>query len=68
MMMNGRSIEELEAELARQDEELERVSAAFVEASAGHRFEVPPSFFEELGELASPRPVTAPTFVLGLRA
>ncbi|MBN9166464.1 MAG: hypothetical protein J0I07_36355 [Myxococcales bacterium] len=65
----NRSIEELEAELARQDEELERATAAFAEAGASEaRVQVPASFFEELEEACRPRGVPAVQFVFGIRA
>lgn len=64
-----RPLEELEAELARQDAELERASALFEEAGAtGAHFDVPSSFFEELEELCALRPSAPLPIVIGLRA
>ena len=66
--MSRTSIEELEAELARQDELLNRATAGFEDAAAtGARFEVPPTFFEELEEACRPRVVTS-SVIFGLRA
>lgn len=68
MMMNSPSIEELEIELARQDQMFEQATSAFEAAGSGAHFVVPPSFFEELAEACSPRIAVAPQFVLGIRA
>lgn len=65
MAMN--SIEELEAELARQDEEFARASAAFAEAAGNARFDVPQVFFDELEELCKPRSPSPTHFIIGLR-
>jgi hypothetical protein len=70
METKTRTLEELEAELARQDEELARASAAFLEKVGNARFHVPSSFFEELEEITKPRPSPSllTHFVFGLRA
>lgn len=68
MVMSRASIEELEAELARQDELLNRTTADFNDATAsGAAFAVPASFFEELEDACTPRLPAASPFVFGLR-
>lgn len=54
--MKPNTIEELEAELARQDAALDEAAAHFREvAGDGARFQVPTSFFEELEEACEVR-------------
>jgi hypothetical protein len=66
-MKNEDAIDLLEAELARQDEELARVTQQFNELVGNARVQVPQSFFEELEEACRPRPAVPTQFVFGLR-
>jgi hypothetical protein len=62
------TLQQLEAELTRQDEELAQATSQLQELAGKARFEVPQSFFDDLEEACRPRRETLPTqFVFGLR-
>lgn len=68
MQMKPKTIEELETELARQDDDLSRAMSAFQETAGDARFELPPGFVEDLEQLCSPSPTFSSHVPTGLRA
>lgn len=63
------TLEALQAELARQDVELERLTTQFADfAEAGVAFDIPPDFFEALDAICEVRHATSPVHMNAVRA